>query len=621
MHRRSYVVITVITVLFLVALAQPRSGAERKAKIGSGKFSGSWSGGRNAKGLSGTGSGSISFNIDADKGSFSCTFKGAGQFSGTLYGSTKVTGTNTMKSSSCSGSYDAASGSVSGSISISESWSARSSWVSDGKTKTQNDNGSESYGGSLNGTITNGGGSGGIEYSGGGGSWSVSGTFSGGGADETVAFEDLSPDEKVDLVKSVYPHMTRAEILSKDDNTLKTMLGADPGAAAPAPEPEAASPEPEPRDQGGDYVDFNDLSQADKNAILGALMQDMSEKEILSMTAADLQQAMVDKLDAVAEAPQADVSEDVITKVEIKTGVDKVARSVETPQPGREGITHEQLFGDILDISKSEVQKALIDQFAKSADLKMETLQKEMQAAVGKLEQQTTLVDTMQKKVASLFSDKEVGEKVAQSAFNRGKQYVYDTLAEGIKQFEVVGAAFEKGSKLKEYYDKGAGVLKDVRERNREVMQYVKKGEMDASAGYSLKGMYAVSKGVTEIVGYVPVLGETAQEVSQGAFDVMMNKGIQYAVLKKTTGDLVDTAGNASLEGRKEHINDFKKKTRERPDPTRPGKTNTYEWNEKKECWTIVKEQKKQMDWYDRTKNWFKEKLYGPSKPRSTKYD
>jgi hypothetical protein len=611
----------VITVLCLLAWAQPRTGAERKAKIGSGTFSGAWSGGRNAKGLSGTGSGSISFNINADKGSFSCTFKGTGQFSGTLYGSTKVTGTNTMKSTSCSGSYDAASGSVSGSISISESWSAHSTWTSDGKTKSQDDRGSESYGGSLNGAINNGGGSGGIEYSGGGGSWSVSGTFSGGGdADESVAFENLSPDDKVDLVKSVYPHMTRAEILNTDDKTLKTMLGAEPGAGAA--EPEAASPEPEAQGgDTGDTVDFNDLSQADKNAILGALMQDMSEKEILSMTPEDLQQAMVDKLDAVVESPQGHVSEDVLTKVEIKTGADKVAREVERPQPGREGITHEQLFNDIMDINKPEVQKALIDQFATSADAKMQTLQKEMQAAVGKLEQKTSLVDTMQKKVASLFSDKDVGEKVAQSAFNRGKQYVYDTLAEGIKKIESVGAAYEKGSQLKEYYDKGAGVLTDLRERNREVMQYVKNGEMDAGAAYSLKGMYAVSKGVTGIVGYVPVVGGAAQEVTQGGFDTMMNKGIQYSVLKKTRNDMVDTAGNASLEGRKEHINDFKKKTIERPDPLHPGKTKTYEWNKKKECWTIIPEQKKEIDWYDSTKNWIKEKMYGPSKPRSKKYD
>ena len=568
-----------------------------------GSFSGSWSGRRSAKGMSGGAGGGISFSVNRDAGSFTCSISGSGSFSGSM-NNYSIRGSNSVSGSGCGGSYNPDTGALSGSVSFSESWNSTST-SPDGKHSSSH-SGSEAYGGSISGSISGGGGSGSIGVSGGSISWSVSGSF--GQAAEEVGLADMSDDEKVDLVQSMFPDMSREKILSMSDAQLKKYL-AQKGAEEVGAEVAAETP------------GFSSLNKKEKEAVVDMLFGDIPPDKLLNMSDDELQKHIdkkyadaKDEFSAADEALEkrqaqleAEAQKRVQQAVEAAEAKEDVKDAFDNPEQGRDGITKEKLIKDIVGAENDYVRDQMEKEYKKQADKAMAELTRKNKKLKKKLKKEKGYVDQFKSAMGKLIGNKDAGGKAVDMLQNYGVKK-FDEYAQG---FESLGETYKTLKAGKDYYDKGkaiAGEFKKIQKFNKGVFQHQKSGEISHEDANRAKGLILMGKGIGAIVKKVPVAGDAAQQVVEGTFEAAGKLALKKGVLGKTTNDLIDNP-QVSLEGRKMHVSDFQKDERiiYRDDPTRPGKKIRYKWDPRSSTFIQVDKKKKEPDWYD----WAKDKAKG----------
>lgn len=193
-----------LAMFFIVAALFVFSAPDAWGQGSVGTFKGTWSYSETQQGISLRAGGPISFRVNPEGGSFTCRVSGSGGGSGTV----KVEGmpvnvkaTETVSSSGCSGSYDPATGRIDGSITVTENFKFHMTvTVKDGKGKqgsqTQTRNDSDSWAGSITGTLRKSTGSGSlIDDEGKPAAWNVRGGFSEG---EQVSDDGEAPDDDTD---------------------------------------------------------------------------------------------------------------------------------------------------------------------------------------------------------------------------------------------------------------------------------------------------------------------------------------------------------------------------------------------------------------------------------------
>jgi hypothetical protein len=536
------------TGVFVVALAVALAlvagqGPHTAAGATKGSYSGSWSGTQTTEGMNGSGSGSISFTVDAEGGSFSCSFSGSGSFSGTNDGA-RVTGRVSMKGSGCSGSYDPKTGAVDGSMSLGEALSWSWTATHGGQTYSGSDSKNISLGASVSGNVKKGTGS--VSYSGGNLGWRVSG--SGG-----------------DLKKA---------------------------------------------------VEFKDLTQAQKEAALEALISGIPEDKLLKMTDKELQ-AHIDK--KFAELDESDLKRANKT-LEDPKAAERVERSAQATEAkaavnaafesAPKDFAHEKLVQDIREMNDPYVREQAARQFVDNADKQIERVSAEIKQKKAPLEKETGFVDGVKEYVSGKLGNTQAGEAAVDGAMGVSKDYAVNKFEKAIEDMETVKKVYDTGKsalEIKENIEGMQNAYKDLKDKSQKLKALREKGDITGQQADQIKALHIAGHLLGKVADYVPIKG--TGEMVQSTFEAMTKPALVIATLGKTRDDLVNNP-DMNLEGRKMHISEINESPHviERDDPTRPGQKIKYAFDKKSGEYHQIKEKKKEPDLYEWAKSLFKKK-------------
>jgi hypothetical protein len=540
--------IFVISMAIMIAmLAGPKPQVAESAAKGS--YSGSWSGSQTTEGMNGRGSGSISFTVDANSGSFSCSFSGSGTFSGTQ-NIARVNGGVSMSGSGCSGSYTPKTGAVSGSMTINETVSWTYSYTYDGETKTGSDSKSLSFGASVSGNVKKGSGS--VSFSNGNLSWKVSG--SGGDLFEPVEFSELSAKEKDAALEVMIGDIPPDKLLKMSDKELQAYIDKKFGA-----------------------LDAGEVKGAKGQGGIGNPKAE-------------------ERVERAAQAAEGKMQ--VRAAFEPKGDLDA------------EDITHQKLIKDIIDAEDPYVRAQMADAFVNRVESEIGRLSKISDERKAELQQEIGFVSELKGYVSEKVGNSNAGGAIVDAGKEQFGNYAVEKFEKGIEDLDAAKGIYEKArtgmeiveniNSAKEAFDEFKEISKDLKERR-------EKGDITGTQEGMLKAMHIGGKTLGAIADKLPIAG--AGEMVESTFETMAKPALVIATLGKTRDDLVNDP-NMNLEGRKMHISEMEDKPNiiERDDPTREGEKIKYMWSEGNNCYMQLKEKKKEPDLYDWAKSLFKKK-------------
>jgi hypothetical protein len=370
---------------------------------------------------------------------------------------------------------------------------------------------------------------------------------------------------------------------------------------------------------GGDLkqaVEFKDLSQAQKEAALEALISGIPEDKLLKMTDKELQ-AHIDK--KFAELDESDLKRANKTLEDPKTAerVERSAQATEAKaavnaafESAPKDFTHEKLVKDIREMNDPYVREQAARQFVDNADKQIERVSAEIKQKKAPLEKETGFVDGVKEFVSGKLGNTEAGEAAVDGAMGVSKDYAVNKFENAIEDMETVKKVYGAGKsalEIKENIEGMQNAFKDLKDKSQKLKALREKGDITGQQADQIKALHIAGHLLGKVADYVPIKG--TGEMVQSTFEAMTKPALVIATLGKTRDDLVNNP-DMNLEGRKMHISEINEKPHviERDDPTRPGQKIKYAFDKKSGEYHQIKEKKKEPDLYEWAKSLFRKK-------------